>query len=59
MSLKTENSRRVAKLHPVCMGLYNKTSDKAATKLVTSNLGYTLSGPQQQYNISSNNQGLF
>jgi hypothetical protein len=24
---------------------YNKTSDKAATKLVTSDLGYTLGGP--------------
>jgi hypothetical protein len=25
---------------------YNKTSDKAATKWVTSDLGYTLGGPQ-------------
>ena len=26
---------------------YNKTSDKAATKLVTSDLGYTLGGPHK------------
>jgi hypothetical protein len=31
---------------------YNKTSDKAATKLVTSDLGYTLGGPL------INNQGI-
>ena len=28
MSLKTENSRRVAKSRPVCMGLYGLWRDK-------------------------------
>ena len=30
---------------------YNKTSDKAATKLVTSDLGYTLGGPHTGLDI--------
>jgi hypothetical protein len=38
MSLKTENSRRVAKSHPVCMGLYTLT----IVLVLVTHIGYSL-----------------